>query len=183
MQYLKTLIIPLGLAASTLAKPFPISSDGYSASVKKNVTEQIAIWQSAIDTVNNFVDTVLIFANDSTEVSKMAVVAFAAAQEESSSNTILSDEVQIDASGEAASKALVPGFNIIGPAINDTIYQPQNVKKNVDTVNEERCAPPRGKGAISLEGDVQQAAASAVGIIVPPPQTPVACYLPAATGW
>jgi hypothetical protein len=42
-----------------------------------------------------------------------------------------------------------------------------------------RCAPPQGKGAISLEGDVQQAAALAVGITVPPPQTPVACYVPA----
>lgn len=44
-----------------------------------------------------------------------------------------------------------------------------------------RCAPLRGEGAISLEGDVQQAAASAVGITVPPPQTPVACYVPAPT--
>jgi hypothetical protein len=38
-----------------------------------------------------------------------------------------------------------------------------------------RCPPPQGAGAISEEGDVQQAAASAVGITVPPPQTPTAC--------
>lgn len=68
----------------------------------------------------------------------MAKIAFAAAQEESTSNTVLLSEVKLDAKGEAASKALVPGFNVIGPAINDTIYQPQNVKRNVDIVNEQR---------------------------------------------
>jgi hypothetical protein len=138
MQISKTLFVATALVASALANPMPSSTAQYSAATKQNVTEQIALWQAAIDTVNNFVDTVLLFASDPSEVSNMAKVAFAAAQEESSSNTILSSEVKLDAKGEAASKELVPGFNVIGPAINNTIYQPQNVKKNVDTVNGER---------------------------------------------
>ena len=48
------------------------------------------------------------------------------------------------------------------------------------TVFTSRCPPPQGAGAISQEGDVQAAAASAVGITVSPPQTPTACTAVAA---
>eukprot|EP00918_Siedleckia_nematoides_P055180 GHVU01120358.1.p1 GENE.GHVU01120358.1~~GHVU01120358.1.p1 ORF type:complete len:179 (+),score=24.68 GHVU01120358.1:68-604(+) len=177
MQFSVILSLTLGLAASTLANPL---SDKYSTQVKRNVTEQIQIWQNAIDTVNTFVDTVLL-VTDPAEVSRMAATAFAAAQNEQTSNAILSGEITLDASGEAASKALIPQFGVIGPAINETIYQPQNVQKNVDTINKQRCAPPRGEDAISREGCVQEAAASAVGILILPPKTPIACYFPAPT--
>ena len=43
-----------------------------------------------------------------------------------------------------------------------------------------RCPPPQGNDAISQEGAVQAAAASAVGITVPPPATPAACTVAAA---
>jgi hypothetical protein len=138
-MYLSALSLALCLAASAGATPTPTpASSDYSAQVKHNVTVTIAQWQSDINTVNTFVDTVLSFKNDPSEVSRLATIAFRAAQNEGTSNTILSSEVKLDASGKAASEALLPKFNIIGPAINDTIYKPQDVQKNVNKVNAER---------------------------------------------
>lgn len=131
-----TTLLPLvSLAASTLATP--LESRDYSPATKANVTAQIFEWLSDIDRVNFFVDTVLLY-NDPKIISAMAAAALPAAMNEGTSNTIISKEVVLDASGEAASKALPPKFDVIGPAINDTIYQPENVRRNVAAVNGQR---------------------------------------------
>ncbi|KAH8588344.1 hypothetical protein B0O99DRAFT_693627 [Bisporella sp. PMI_857] len=149
------------------------------AEVKANVTAQISKWLGDIESVNKFVDTVG-SVTDLEVISSMAATAFVAAQDEGASNTILQQDVTLDASGQAAAKALLGQFNIIGPAINDTIFNPGNVKKNLNAINGARCPPPQGAGAISQEGAVQAAAALAVGITIPPPQTPAACAAVAA---
>lgn len=133
-------IVPtaLCLATSTLASPFASSGKHeYSPTVKANVTATIYEWLSDIERVNFFVDTVT-KETDFKIISSMAAAALPAAMNEGTSNSILLSEVALDASGEAASKALPASFSIIGPAINDTIYQPQNVKKKVAAVNGQR---------------------------------------------
>ena len=105
-----------------------------SAEVKANVTAQISKWLGDIETVNNFVDTVGSIT-DPAVISSMAATAFVAAQNEGASNTILQQDVTLDASGQAAAEALVGQFNIIGPAINDTISNPGNLQKNLDAIN------------------------------------------------
>jgi len=174
-------LLPLCLAASTLANPVANADpkkNGKAAAVpedvKANVTGQINQWLKDISTVNNFVDSVGL-SNDETVIKAMAGVAFKAAQDEGVSNTVLSQAVTLDAKGKAASQALLAQFNIIGPAINDTITNPQNFKKNVDAINGARCPPPQGNGAIGLEGDVQASAAKAAGVSVSPPELPKAC--------
>jgi hypothetical protein len=138
MHFSTILPAALCLAASASAVALPENqSQEYSLEVKKNVTITIAEWLADIDVVNKFVDTVG-NTTDPKLISVMAAVAYPAAMGEGTSNTIISEEVTLDATGEAASKALPAKFNIIGPAINDTIFHPENVKKNVAAVNGQR---------------------------------------------
>jgi hypothetical protein len=131
---------------STLANPMTLPENRHSgagagtaaevvsAQVKANVSAQIDKWLSDIKSVNNFVDTIGSITNPAT-ISSMAATAFVAAQNEGASNTILQQDVTLDASGQAAAQALVGKFNIIGPAINDTISNPGNLQKNLDAIN------------------------------------------------
>jgi intracellular sulfur oxidation DsrE/DsrF family protein len=145
MQFSMILPIALCLAASTLANPLALpknhhggagagAATGVSAQVKANVSAQIDKWLGDIETVNNFVDTVG-SVTDLAVISSMAATAFIAAQNEGASNTILRQDVTLDACGAAAAQALVGKFNIIGPAINDTISNPGNLQKNLDAIN------------------------------------------------
>ena len=133
MQFSTILYITFCLAASTLAKHMAFH-EGVSAEVKANVSAQIDKWLSDIESVNTFVDTVGSVTNPAI-ISSMAATAFVAAQNEGASNTILQQDVKLDASGQAAAQALVGKFNIIGPAINDTISNPGNLQKNLDAIN------------------------------------------------
>jgi hypothetical protein len=140
MHFSSILPAALCLAASANAVALPeTQGQGYSLEVKKNVTIIIYEWLADIAAVNKFVDTVG-FTTDPKLISVMAAAAYPAAKNEGASNTIISSEVTLDATGEAASKALPAKFNIIGPAINDTIFHPENVKKNVAAVNAQRYA-------------------------------------------
>jgi len=150
-----------------------------SAQLKAKVSATIHQWLKDIITVNNFVDTVGSIT-DPAIISSMAATTFVAAQNEGTSNADLQKDVTLDASGQAAAQALLGQFDIIGPAINDTIFNPGNLQKNLDAINGARCPPPQGADAISQEGAVQAAAASAVGIRIPPPATPTACNVAAA---
>ncbi|KIM92961.1 hypothetical protein OIDMADRAFT_62085 [Oidiodendron maius Zn] len=191
MQFFTILPIAFCLAASTLSNPIALPEKYHrgvgggprtkevSPQVKANVSAQIDKWLRDIESVNNFVDTISSITNPAV-ISSMAATAFVAAQNEGASNAILQQDVKLDAPGQAAAQALIGKFNIIGPAINDTISNPGNVQKNLDAINGARCPPPQGAGAISEEGEVQAAAASAAGITVPPPQTPTACTAAAA---
>ena len=128
-------------AISAIAAALPhgpsAAAGGVSPQVKANVTATIYKWLSDIEVVNNFVDTAS-SSEDPKTISSQAAVAFVAAMDEGASNTILHQEVMLDASGEVAYQALMPKFAIIGPAINDTIYHPENLAKNVAAVNAAR---------------------------------------------
>lgn len=180
MQFSTILPVAFCLATTCLATPLAsrpkpgAQAVAVSAEVKANVTAQIAKWQNDIKAVNTFVDTVG-KVTDSATISSMAATAFVAAQNEGASNTILQQDVKLSGAGAAAAKALTGQFNIIGPAINDTISNPQNLQKNLDAINGARCPPPQGGGAIGQEGAVQLAAGQAVGIKVAPPELPSAC--------
>lgn len=104
------------------------------AAVQQKVAGTIQNWLNDIAAVNNFVDTAGQLQNNQ-DISDAASQAFVAAQDEGTSNTDLGNDVQLDASGLAASQALQDQFNIIGPAINDTISNPQNLQKNLDAIN------------------------------------------------
>lgn len=111
---------------------------GVSAAIKANVSATITQWLGDIVSVNTFVDTVG-GVTDLATISSMAATAFVAAQNEGASNTILQQDVTLDASGKAAAQALIAQFNIIGPAINDTINNPGNVQQNLNAINGARC--------------------------------------------
>lgn len=104
------------------------------AATQQKVAGTIQNWLNDIAAVNNFVDTAGRL-QDNQAISDAAAQAFVAAQDEGTSNTDLGNDVQLDASGLAASQALQDQFNIIGPAINDTITNPQNLQKNLDAIN------------------------------------------------
>lgn len=104
------------------------------AATQQKVAGTIQNWLNDIAAVNNFVDTAGQLKNNQ-DISDAAAQAFVAAQDEGTSNTDLGNDVQLDASGLAASQALQDQFNIIGPAINDTITNPQNLQKNLDAIN------------------------------------------------
>lgn len=104
------------------------------AATQQKVAGTIQNWLNDIAAVNNFVDTAGQLQNNQ-DISDAAAQAFVAAQDEGTSNTDLGNDVQLDASGLAASQALLDQFNIIGPAINDTITNPQNLQKNLDAIN------------------------------------------------
>jgi len=99
-----------------------------SPQVKANVSAQIDTWLRDIESVNNFVDTVSSITNP-VVISSMAAMAFVAAQNEGASNAILQQDVKLDLSGQAAAQALIGKFNVIGPAINDSITNPDNLQK------------------------------------------------------
>lgn len=104
------------------------------AATQQKVAGTIQNWLNDIAAVNNFVDTAGQLQNNQ-DISDAAAQAFVAAQDEGTSNTDLGNDVQLDASGLAAAQALQDQFNIIGPAINDTISNPQNLQKNLDAIN------------------------------------------------
>lgn len=105
-----------------------------SPEVKANVSATINQWLSDIQAVNTFVDTVRSCENP-TAISSQAADAFKAAQNEGVSNSILQQDVTLDNSGKTAAQALLAQFNIIGPAINDTIFNPNNLNRNLDAIN------------------------------------------------
>jgi hypothetical protein len=124
---------PCGAGAGAGAGP-GAATGVVSAQVKANVSAQIDKWLCDIKSVNTFVDIVG-SVTDPAVISSMAATAFVAAQNEGVSNTVLQQDVTLDASGLAAAQALIGQFNIIGPAINDTIFNPGNVQKNLDAIN------------------------------------------------
>ena len=108
-----------------------------SPQVKANVSAQIDKWLRDIESVSSFVDTFSSIANPKI-ISSMAATAFAVAQNEGASNAVLQQDVKLDASGRAAAQVLIGKFNIIGPAINDTITNPGNPQKNLHAINSAR---------------------------------------------
>lgn len=145
--------VVLALGAAVLANPMPKNGNNAAAAaaggnnngnnnangnvdaaVQQKVAGTIQNWLNDIAAVNSFVDTAGQL-NNNQDISDAAAQAFVAAQDEGTSNTDLGNDVQLDASGLAASQALLDQFNIIGPAINDTISNPQNLQKNLDAIN------------------------------------------------
>jgi hypothetical protein len=145
MQFSTVFAIAFCLTASAFANPIATpekqqfgtkigAAKAICPQVRANVSATIDQWLSDIEVVNNFVDT--INSTDSHAViSAAAATAFIAAQNEGASNSILQQDVTLDASGSAAAQALISKFNIIGPAINDTISNPGNLQKNLDAIN------------------------------------------------
>lgn len=110
------------------------ATQAVSAATQQQVSDTIQKWLSDIATVNNFVDTAGAMT-DAKQISNFAAQTFVAAQDEGTSNTALQKDVQLDASGLSAAQDLLNQFNIIGPAINDTITNPQNLQKNLAAIN------------------------------------------------
>lgn len=113
------------------------AGNGVSAAVKKNVTTTVMQWLNDIKTVNTFVDTAGNLT-DPAAISQAATTAFGAAQGEGNSLNILLGEVTLDAAGQTAADELPAQFNKIGPAINDTIANPQNLAQNLKIVDDAR---------------------------------------------
>jgi len=130
------------LVASTLANPVVHRNQNggqanrveADAALQAKVQGTINQWLGDINTVNNFVDTVG-NVKDLAQISQLAATAFKAAQNEGTSNAELQQDVPLGSQGQAAADALVGQFNIIGPAINDTITNPGNLQKNLDAIN------------------------------------------------
>ncbi|EFQ31365.1 hypothetical protein CGRA01v4_10927 [Colletotrichum graminicola] len=169
------------VAALAMASPTPKkeqagdnANNAANAALQTKVLGTVNQWLGDIQTVNNFVDTAGKLKSNA-EISNAAATAFVAAQNEGDSNNAVQADVQLDSKGLAAAKALVDQFNIIGPAINDTIANPQNLKANLAKINGARCPSPVGQDAIGNEGAVQAAAAKAIGTNVPSPDVPKAC--------
>ncbi|KAK2052448.1 hypothetical protein LY76DRAFT_598587 [Colletotrichum caudatum] len=176
------------LAASVIASPAPkkahaaaAANNAVDAALQTKVLGTINQWLGDIQTVNNFVDTAGQLKSNA-EISNAAATAFVAAQNEGDSSNALQADVKLDATGQAAAQALINQFNIIGPAINDTVANPQNLQANLAKINGARCPAPVGQDAIGNEGAVQAAAAKAVGTNVAPPDVPKACSAGAADG-
>lgn len=145
MKY--TALLALAFTAVALATPMPKKSKGSAGNAGKNtttsagntaaaqqVTTSIEKWLQDIQAVNTFVDTAG-GLQSAQEISAAASTAFVAAQDEGTQNDALQKLVQLDASGLSAAQDLLNQFNIIGPAINDTISNPQNVQKNIAAIN------------------------------------------------
>lgn len=196
-----TATLTLALAAIVLAKPMPAKgkSNAANAGNAQQVSSAIDSWLQDIKDVNTFVDTAANLKN-AQDISDAAATAFVAAQDEGTQNDNLAKLANLDASGLAANQDLLNQFNIIGPAINDTISNPQNLQKNLDAINGARydypscasflnypckstlannvnysCPPPVGNGAIFEEGAVQQSAALDAGVQAALPELPDAC--------
>lgn len=157
-------ILTLALAAVAVASPMPItgrgrgrghvkgdSSTGKNATAtatatamangtttqqQQQVTAAIDAWLRDIQAVNTFVDTAGALGADQPQaVSDAAATALVAAKDEGTQNDALAALVALDASGRAAAADLANQFGIIGPAIEDTVANPQNVQKNLDAIN------------------------------------------------
>lgn len=129
--------LTLALAAMVAAKPMPAKGKGAAnnkAALAQQVQDNVNQWLQDIKDVNTFVDTALNLKSNQ-EISDAATTAFAAAQDEGTQNDNLAGAVQLDSLGALANKDLANQFGIIGPAINDTIFNPQNLQKNLDAIN------------------------------------------------
>lgn len=136
--------LTLALAAIAAAKPMPAKGKASAAAGAKNaqaVSDSINSWLQDIKDVNTFVDTAANLKN-AQDISDAAATAFVAAQDEGTQNDNLAKLAKLDASGLAANQDLANQFNIIGPAINDTISNPQNLQKNLDAINGARYDDP-----------------------------------------
>lgn len=141
--------LTLALAAIAVAKPMPAKGAGKAsagkasnkAALAQQVQDNVDQWLQDIKDVNTFVDTALNLKSDQ-EISDAATTAFAAAQDEGTQNDNLAGAVQLDSLGALANKDLANQFGIIGPAINDTIFNPQNLQKNLDAINGARYELP-----------------------------------------
>jgi hypothetical protein len=156
-------------------RQFARAANNSSPQLVANVSATIAGWLTDIQAVNTFVDTVGRI-QDPIVISQKAAVVLSSAQNEGASLAILQGEVTLDAAGQVAAQALPGQFNIIGPAIEDTITNPQNLQQNLKAINGARCPPPLGANAIAQEGAVQMSAAMAVGLTSPAPPVPFACF-------
>lgn len=151
MKY--TAALTLALAAMAMAKPMPAKgakgaangqASGNKASAAANaqqVQDNVNQWLQDIKDVNTFVDTAAGLQSDQ-EISDAAKTAFVAAQDEGTQNDNLAAAVKLDSLGALANKDLANQFGIIGPAINDTIFNPQNLQKNLDAINGARYVVP-----------------------------------------
>lgn len=126
--------IVLALAATSLAKPVRTKTANKNA---QDVSDSINTWLQDIKDVNTFVDTAASLKNDN-DISAAAATALVAAQDEGVQNTALAGLATLDASGLSANADLLNQFNIIGPAIQDTVDNPQNLQKNLDAINAAR---------------------------------------------
>lgn len=141
MKY--TAALGLALTAAAWAKPMGTAANARAAAAgsAQDVTASITKWLADIQAVNTFVDTAGSLTN-AQQISSAASTAFVSAQDEGTQNTALQKLVQLDASGQAAAQDLLNQFNIIGPAINDTISNPQNLQKNLAAINGARYVTP-----------------------------------------
>lgn len=145
--------LTLALATLALASPMPkkhhnagAASNTVDASVAGNntataaspnaqsVSAAIDAWLKDIKAVNTFVDTTANLT-DPAAITAAATTALVAAQDEGVQNDALKSLANLDASGLAANTDLANQFNIIGPAIKDTIANPQNLQKNLAAIN------------------------------------------------
>lgn len=124
-------------AAAGAAAANGSAAQAVSAATQQQVAGTIQQWLADIATVNNFVDTAGQMT-DAQQISQFAAATLVAAQDEGTSNTALQQAVQLDASGLSAAQDLLNQFNIIGPAINDTVTNPQNLQKNLAAINAAR---------------------------------------------
>lgn len=145
-----TAAITLALVAAAFANPLPAKGNNKNSNSNNNnaadaananaddtaqqVTDAINTWLDDIKAVNTFVDTAGQLDNDQ-DIIDAATTALAAAQDEGVENDALAGLVDLDASGLAANQDLLNQFNIIGPAIQDTVDNPQNLQKNLDAIN------------------------------------------------
>lgn len=143
--------LTLALAAIVAAKPMPAKGGKASskAALAQQVQDNVNQWLQDIKDVNTFVDTALNLKSNQ-EISDAAATAFTAAQDEGTQNDNLAGAVQLDSLGALANKDLANQFGIIGPAINDTIFNPQNLQKNLDAINGARYEPPPNLPVLSL---------------------------------
>lgn len=123
-----------GSAAAANSSAAGQATAAVSAQTQQQVADTIQKWLTDIATVNNFVDTAGQLT-DAQQISDFAAQTLVAAQDEGTSNDALQKAVQLDASGLSAAQDLLNQFNIIGPAINDTVTNPQNLQKNLAAIN------------------------------------------------
>lgn len=103
----------------------------------KAVTAAIESWLKDIQGVNKFVDSAATLKTDA-EITAAATAALKFAENEGVQNDALAKLVKLDEAGVTANKALAAQFEIIGPAIKDTIANPKNLQKNLDAINKAR---------------------------------------------
>jgi len=152
-------VLTLALAALTVASPMQLSKKNSASIISflnfpsnkakapasgagaanasgdtQAVSDSINKWLKDIEAVNKFVDTAGTL-KDNAAISKAASTALVAAKDEGVNNDALANLTTLDASGKSANKGLAAQFAIIGPAIKDTVSNPQNLKKNLAAIN------------------------------------------------